>query len=203
MGVPGKKKPWTAKERQYLIDHWGKMPIENIAINLGRSQEVVRAAAQRYKLGCSKTKLTPRVEFVVRDMHKAGKSDNQIGANFNVSSSTVQRWREQLGLLPTSTPSNPSDQIRDRIGKIAKRRQDKKRAMAHYCKGRSAYEDTRMSARGYAGAHNFSGYPTEESEFLQAINRFRSAHHRIPSLLEGLHIAKSLGWQKQEGIDGS
>ncbi len=44
--------------------------------------------------------------------------------------------------------------------------------------------------------HTVISFSDEENEMLKAVSEFRRKHHRIPSLVEGFRIAKSLGWSK-------
>ena len=52
----------------------------------------------------------------------------------------------------------------------------------------------RFRPRGWFG----QDYTADEDEFLRAILAFRRKHRRTPTLLEGLAIAKSIGWAKEE-----
>jgi hypothetical protein len=44
-----------------------------------------------------------------------------------------------------------------------------------------------------------SDYDADQTEFLRAIDRFRSGKHRTPTYPEVLRIAKSLGYRKVAG----
>jgi hypothetical protein len=41
---------WTQSEHDYLVDHWGRTPVETIASSLGRSVGSVRVRASVHKL---------------------------------------------------------------------------------------------------------------------------------------------------------
>ncbi len=53
-------------------------------------------------------------------------------------------------------------------------------------------QDDRPHEKAYSATPD---YDAQESEFLAAIARWRNAHGRAPTLIEGFHIALSLGWQ--------
>jgi hypothetical protein len=54
-----------------------------------------------------------------------------------------------------------------------------------------------------APAHNPAGvctlrdYTDDEALFLRAVLRFRSLHHRPPTLIEAFRLALALGWRKE------
>lgn len=47
-------------------------------------------------------------------------------------------------------------------------------------------------------ATDIEGMTESQNEFITAICKFRAIHQRQPELIEAFHIAKSLGYRKQD-----
>ena len=61
-----KENKWTDADHQYLVDNWGRIPIESIAMHLHRSKISVRLRAMRKNLpmGGGKLKKNLLVELL-------------------------------------------------------------------------------------------------------------------------------------------
>ncbi len=101
------------------------------------------------------------------EMHSQGATEAAMCATFNVCTETIRQWLVHLKLRK-STPRRPKQ-----LPPVSK------------------------SVTPNQTGWNRDQYTDEESEFLHAIEVFRYEHKRVPTLIEGLRIAKELGWIKE------
>jgi hypothetical protein len=121
----------------------------------------------------------PKHECAIRALHAAGKSDKEICMELCLKKSTVSTYRRVLGLKP-----------------------NRKYIMSHkpFRHGSKEYDEQLEKECGYSDGHDtdvmYHVYKEEETEFLKAIASFVTRHHRHPSFVEALGIAKKLGWSR-------
>lgn len=130
-------------------------------------------------------------------------TDNQIAQRLGVSKSYVYVKRKELGLPGYREPRTKKpdkrtysrhsglDRLFHSLAKITERQDQRWEAKML----REARIRERAPRRGYT-SEAADCFTEEQDEFLRAIIAFRTKHKRIPTLVEGFRIAKSLGWSK-------
>jgi DNA invertase Pin-like site-specific DNA recombinase len=94
------QRPWTAKEREYVRQHWGQKKCVVIALHLGRDRRAVFAAAVRFGVAQDRRrirKVNERLKQRIYRLHDQGLSDREIGQKIGRSHTTVARWLRAVG----------------------------------------------------------------------------------------------------------
>lgn len=125
-------RPFTAAERALIRRDWGARTAAQIAADLGRDVQSVRAAAVRF--GARRPRpASPRTDARLRarmvKLHGEGLSDRQIARRVGRSHGTVIRWLRALGLPSNSRrrptdPWPPRDRLRLRAAALDRIRRD-------------------------------------------------------------------------------
>ena len=91
MGVQVPKR-WSNADLETLVTLYGKVPVEDLASILGRSEASIYKQAHVLNLAT----IAPRVRFM-RHYRKSPLSNEQIAKRLGVQPKEVRSWRQQLG----------------------------------------------------------------------------------------------------------
>jgi len=92
---------WTEEEEQFVRDNYRRLPVREIAEALGRTEKATRNKVERMGLGLSYVggnRWTSREVALLKEMFKAGTSDEEIAKTLNRSVKAVSAKRARLGL---------------------------------------------------------------------------------------------------------
>jgi len=96
----GRRREWTAKERQKVHDHYGRdapfpRPSHDLAAELGVSPAQLNRAASRY--GCTRVKRRYReYAALILAALDAGKSVKDVARELNVPYGTLKMWARRV-----------------------------------------------------------------------------------------------------------
>ncbi len=180
-------RPWTLKEKQTLKEKYGKVGIEKLAKEINHTPTQICAAAKR--MGVKSRILLEDVKEDFLKEYKLGKTNGELAKIFFVSKTTVARWLDSLGLKSKYDCKTIPNRVKKRI-----RRKQKESWKKRKRKGDRRYRNPIAKKDSIVALRI---YQEDESEFLKEIIKWREKHKRVPSLLEGFKILKSLGWSKE------
>lgn len=184
------RRTWTAKEKAFLVENRHKNAVELAAI-LNRTPQQVRMAKKRWKL----TRQTPALAECrdrLLDYHAEGLSDSLIAGRLCVSTMTITRWRQRLGL-----ESNGWCDLSRRLqGENTARHNAKKRdGQGHTKKQRERWLRGGEN-RFRIPVYSYHGFDDEQDALLKAVALFRKRHGRPPTLNEMFRWFKAVGYRQ-------
>lgn len=120
-------RPFSAKERAFIKDQWGKRTAKDIAELLGRKVEDIYSAAMRFGVSKPKhvLKTNPKLRERIVALHGDGLSDREIAQVVGFNHSTVGRWLRRIGLASNcrTKPTDPfPERTRKKQSRIARQR---------------------------------------------------------------------------------
>ena len=163
-------------------------------------------------------KLTLAIQERLKEMVEWGNSLQEIANELQVGISTVSFWKKRLGLVRADWRTSLRYMTDIRVQKFrtlhAAGKSDIEIAGAMQIHRQTVLAwrkklDLPVNSKPYnrvcrlhrepleaESGRGLRYYEPDEEEFLRAILAFRNKHRRPPTLVEGLRIAKELGWKR-------